>query len=117
MHNKLTIGTELIFTCRKQTVGLFLGYLGCPGDQKMVISCKIVIITVFNKLVASQFAVFGKVHISVFVINEGTGDSFNELTVVIKCITADIFTIGSNCASADNSVTLVVEVICIAFNL
>ena len=70
-----------------------------------------------NKLVASHFAVFCKIFITGFIVNEGTRDGCDKLTVHCELVAAQIFTGESNGALADKCVAFVVEVIGVAFNL
>ena len=116
MHNQLTVCTKLIFTRGKQTVCLFLCNFSCPSDKKIIVSCKVVIVAIFNKLITSKYAIFSKVHISVFSIHKRTRYISYEFTVISKLVTSEIFAAECNCAFAYQCITVIIEIVFFAFN-
>ena len=69
-----------------------------------------------NQLIASHNAVLGKVHVTGFVVNEGTGNGRDQLAVHSEFITTKVFACKSNSCGTDKCVALVVEVVHVAFD-
>ena len=82
----------------------------------MVASCKIVVLAMLDQLVASQHAVFCKIHVSGLGINKGTGDCGNQLAVIRKLIATNIGAVCCNSTLTDQRITFVVEIVHLTIN-
>ena len=96
---------------------MFFRYISCPSDKKIVASCKVIVFSIFNKLIASKFTVFSKEHPTRVFVNKRTGNSFNHTAILSKKVSAKIFAFGSYSVRATSqSKTFVIEEILFAFN-
>ena len=93
------------------------GYVSRPSNQEIIVSCEVVVVSVLNKLITCQFAVFSKEHPTGILINKRTGDGFNHTAILSKAVTTKILALSCNSVcTASQSITLVVEEVTFAFH-